>query len=131
MTCRKYQYSLLCFSAFTLQIYHTDDWALMASCKTFKKTEMTLSADLEKLGKYFRKREGLQPNANKTEVACFPFSNKSANRELRIQFESKWLTHNTLALHSTEHSLKVHLSKTAEKLNTRNNIIQKLCGTTC
>lgn len=113
---------------------YADDWALTTSCKTFEETEVILSADLKKLGKYFRKWR-LQPNASKTEITCFHLNNKSANRELRIQFENKWLTHNKnpkylgVILDRTL-SFKEHLTKTAEKLKTRNNIIQKLTGTT-
>lgn len=76
----------------------------------------------------------LRPSAAKTEVGCFHLNNKLTNQELSIIFESNLLTHkNTpkylgITLDKTL-SFKKHLSQTAAKLNTRNNILHKLCGT--
>lgn len=112
---------------------YADDWVLTTQCRSFEESEEVLTADLEKLSGYFRKW-CLQPNASKTEVTCFHLNNKNAKRELRIQFENTMLNHNKapkylgVTLDRTL-SFKEHLTKTAEKLKTRNNIIQKLCGT--
>lgn len=113
---------------------YADDWLLTTRCSSIEQSEETLTTDLEVVGKYFRKWR-LQPNATKTEVTCFHLNNKLARRELNIQFENTLLTHNKtpkylgITLDRTL-SFREHLSRTAEKLKTRNNIIQKLCGTT-
>lgn len=113
---------------------YADDWVLATRCKSFEETEEILTADLHIVGKYFRKWR-LQPNATKTEVSSFHLNNKLAGRILNIQFENTTLAYNKtpkylgVTLDRTL-SFKEHLTKTAEKLKSRNNIIQKLCGTT-
>ncbi|XP_039291190.1 uncharacterized protein LOC111047100 [Nilaparvata lugens] len=112
---------------------YADDWVLATGSKSFEEAEEVLTQDLEKLGRYFRQWR-LKPNASKTEVSCFHLNNKLAKKELKIQFENTLLLHNStpkylgVTLDRTL-SLKAHLTKTAEKLRTRNNVVQKLCGT--
>ena len=89
--------------------------------------------DLNTLGKYFYNCR-LQPSASKTEVACFHLNNRMANRELSVNFGNRLLHHNRYPKYlgvtfDRTLSFKQHLTKTASKLKTRNNIIQKLCGT--
>lgn len=113
---------------------YADDWVLATRCNSIKLSEEILTADLEKMGKYFRKWR-LQPNASKTEVSCFHLNNKLAREELNIRFEGAKLTYNKTPKYlgvflDRTLSFKEHLTKTADKLKTRNNIIQKLCGTT-
>lgn len=113
---------------------YADDWALAVSHKDLDITESILTRDLSLIGTYFRKWK-LQPNAAKTEVTTFHLNNRLANKELQIQFEGRMLQHNRnpkflgVILDRTL-SFKHHLSGTAAKINTRNNILQKLCGTT-
>lgn len=113
---------------------YADDWALTTQTKTMEEAEEILTEDLEAMGSYFRKWR-LQPNASKTEVTCFHLNNKMAERKLNVYFENTLLTHNKnprylgVTLDRTL-SFNVHISKTVEKLKTRNNIIQKLCGST-
>lgn len=113
---------------------YADDWAIATSSKSMEETEKTLTDDLNILKDYFRKWR-LQPNANKTEVTCFHLNNRLARRELNVRFGNGLLRHNRypkylgVTLDRTL-SFKEHLAKTAAKLKTRNNILQKLCGTT-
>lgn len=113
---------------------YADDWAMAVARGSFEETEAILTADLASLGEYFRKWR-LQPSTTKTEVSCFHLNNKMANRELSIPFEGHLLRHNMtpkylgVTLDRTL-SFNKHLSQSAAKINTRNNIIHKLCGTT-
>lgn len=113
---------------------YADDWAIATRHKNLEETEAVLAEDLYSLGNYFRQWR-LQPSAVKTEVSCFHLNNKLANQELKIRFEGNWLSHNNtpkylgITLDRTL-SFKKHLTQTAAKLNTRNNILHKLCGTT-
>lgn len=111
---------------------YADDRALATSSTDIKETETILTEDLHTLSVYFRKWR-LKPNPSKTEVSCFHLSNLLANRKLNIIFENQLVNHNFnpkylgITLDRT-FVFKEHLLKTAEKLKTRNNIIQKLCG---
>lgn len=113
---------------------YADDWAIAAQDRSMEATEHILTADLERLGDYFR-RWRLRPNATKTEVTCFHLDNAQAKRKLNVHFENRTLNHNShpkylgVTLDRTL-TFKEHLRNTAAKLKTRNNIIQKLCGTT-
>lgn len=111
---------------------YADDWAIATKNNDILEAEKDLSDDLTLLGKYFRQWR-LKPNASKTEVSCFHLSNQSANMKLKVSFESQLLKHN----HTPKYlgvtldrtlSFRYHLEKTAAKLKTRNNILQKLCG---
>lgn len=113
---------------------YADDWAIAIREKTVEQTEEILTEDLKKLAHYF-KMWGLKPNTSKTEVCCFHLNNKMANRELKVYMDNQQLRHNSypkylgVTLDRTL-SYKQHLRNVAAKVGTRNNIIQKLCGTT-
>lgn len=113
---------------------YADDWALITQTQSMEVAEGILNRDLEVMGNFFRLWR-LQPNASKTEVACFHLNNKMAERKLNVLFDNLLLKHNKnpkylgVILDRTL-SFKDHLTKTAEKLKSRNNIIQKLCGST-
>ncbi|KAI5728797.1 hypothetical protein M8J77_021293 [Diaphorina citri] len=95
-------------------------------------TEAVLTNDLQTMGTYFRKWR-LKPNPSKTEATCFHLTNSLASAKLKIHFEGQIINHNFhpkylgMTLDRTL-SYKSHLFNTAQKLKTRNNIIQKLCG---
>ncbi|KAL1454475.1 hypothetical protein WDU94_010720 [Cyamophila willieti] len=111
---------------------YADDWAIAVRSSDVQVAEKTLSEDLITLGDYFRKWR-LKPNASKTEVSCFHLNNQQANMKLRVEFDGQILNHNNtpkylgITLDRTL-TFKPHLQKTAAKLKSRNNIIQKLCG---
>ena len=113
---------------------YADDWSIATQHKDIDKTEEILTADLDKLGQFFRKW-GLQVNPNKTESSCFHLSNILANRELNIHFQGNRIRFNKNPNYlgvTFDRSLifKQHLTKVAAKIRSRNNILQKLCGTT-
>lgn len=113
---------------------YADDWAIAAQHRNIEETESILTSDIATLGEYFR-RWRLQVNASKTETCCFHLHNKQAGKELNIMFENKQLKHNKFPKYlgvtlDRTLSFKEHLTKTAGKIKTRNNILHKLCGTT-
>lgn len=113
---------------------YADDWALATQNSLIQNSEAILTEDLERLVKYF-KQWRLKPNPKKTEVSCFHLNNNMAHTKLKVYIDNQLLTHNYnpkylgVTLDRTL-SFKKHLENTAAKLRTRNNIIQKLCGTT-
>lgn len=118
----------------SLKFAYADDLALATSRKTMEDTERILTNDLAILGAYYKKWR-LTPNPNKTECICFHLNNKEATRQLNIQFDGHPVKHNPTPKYlgiTLDRSLTYnsHLQKTAAKARTRNNIIQKLCGTT-
>lgn len=77
----------------------------------------------------------LYPSMDKTEVCCFHLNNKEANKKLSVIFNGIALKHNfnpkylgDILDRSLTH--KAHCEKLAGKPKTRNNVIQKLAGTT-
>jgi len=95
--------------------------------------EQVLNSDLQVLSEYFT-RWKLRPNTNKTEVSTFHLNNKQANDTLNVMFNEHNVKHNThpkylgVTLDRTL-SYKSHLANVAAKINSRNNVIQKLTGT--
>lgn len=93
-----------------------------------------LSDDLARLEEFFRLWR-LKWNPNKTAVCCFYLNTKMAHGQLQVYADSHLLRHNStpkyleVTLDRTL-SFKQHFQNTAAKLRARNNIIQKLCGTT-
>lgn len=113
---------------------YADDLALATQQRTLTKSEQTLSSDLSIMNEYFKKWR-LTPNPSKTEVSCFHLNNRLANTKLNVVFNEKVLHHQTFPKYlgvtlDRTLSFKRHLQNTAAKLRSRNNILQKLCGTT-
>lgn len=113
---------------------YADDIAIATSHRDFGEIENVLTSDLGVLHEYFRKWR-LIPSANKTEVSCFHLLNRSANYQLQVSFANVPLRHNHFPKYlgvtlDRTLSFKKHLTNTAGKIRTRNNLIQKLCGTT-
>lgn len=113
---------------------YADDLSLATQNQQMSTTEVTLTADLALLSQYF-KNWRLCPSMAKTESACFHLNNHLARSRLNVQFNGITLNHNThpkylgVTLDRTL-SFNKHLSNTAEKLKSRNNLLHKLAGTT-
>lgn len=112
---------------------YADDMAFAFQDSSFEPLEMVLESDLMKISSFCSKWR-LKPNPSKTEVCCFHLTHRDADRKLSIRFGSTTITHNFnpkylgITLDRTL-SFKAHLHKTAQKIKSRNNIIQKLAGT--
>ncbi len=96
--------------------------------------EYTLSNDLATLEKYYRDWR-LCPNPDKTEVSYFHLNNREAKSELKVTFCGKTLKFNPNPTYlgytmDRTQTHKAHLEKVGQKLKTRNNLIQKLAGST-
>lgn len=112
---------------------YADDIVIATQHRSFERTECVLTSDLESLSSYFKKWR-LRPSETKTEVSCFHLNNQMANHQLRITFNNTTLRHNPTPKYlgvTLDRALtyKKHLTNTAAKINTRNNILHKLTGT--
>ena len=109
-----------------------DDKILALQTQSFEAAEMILERDLMLMDEYYTDWH-LKPNPNKTEVAAFHLHNKEANKQLKVRFKNVQLCHNStpkylgIQLHRSL-TFKPHIEKLCLKLNSRNNIIQKLVG---
>lgn len=117
----------------SVKFAYADDLALAKSRYTIDDTEIVLM--IWPYWGHITEKGRLTPNPNKTECICFHLNNKEAARQLNIQFDGHPVKHNPNPNHlgiTLDRSLTYnsHLQKTVANIRTRNNIIQKLCGTT-
>ncbi|CAK1587557.1 unnamed protein product [Parnassius mnemosyne] len=110
------------------------DIALASQHETFKPSEGILNEDLSILDRYFRKWR-LVPNTAKTEVTAFHLTNQMAKYEPTVEFAGAMLHYNTTPKYlgvTLDWSLTYapHMDKLSKKLQTRNNILHRLAGTT-
>lgn len=99
----------------------------------FDQINKTLTEDMAGFNKYC-KQWRLIPNKTKTIVSCFHLNNQAANKELNVTLDGKILEHKfhpTYLGVKTDRSLTFNQNATqlAAKLSTRNNLLQKLTGT--
>lgn len=92
-----------------------------------------LNSDLCLLLEYFTRRR-LRPNSNKTDVSTFYLNNTQALLSLNVTFCELNVTYNPNrkylgVIMDKTLFYKTHLCNFAAKMNSRNNIIQKLTGT--
>ena len=89
-----------------------------------------LEAALQNMTTYY-KENSLRPNPTKTHTAAFHLRNREANKQLQVRWNDVLLEHSEapkylgVVLDSTL-SYRRHVEKTKAKVNTRNNIIDKL-----
>lgn len=112
---------------------YADDIALAFPHSDFEIIEKTLSTDLKILKNYFHEWR-LCPSPIKTEVSCFHLNNQQKFRELKVTFDNTFLKHNFNPKYlgvklDSSLNFKAHLEDLSLKLKTRNNILQKLAGT--
>ena len=96
--------------------------------------ENTISSSLKALTNYYEVNH-LKPNPSKTQLTAFHLRNKQAKYKLKIEWNSIPLEHVNKPVYlgvTLDRSLtfKEHCRKTKMKISSRNNILQKLTGTT-
>lgn len=99
----------------------------------FSEINETLSKDMTNLVKFCKKWR-LTPNVTKTVASCFHLCNRLAKMELRVLFDGVLLRHEFEPVYlgvKLDRSLtyRSHSLKLKAKLGTRNNLLQKLAGT--
>jgi Reverse transcriptase (RNA-dependent DNA polymerase)/Endonuclease-reverse transcriptase len=113
---------------------YADDICCGTQARTFAEVENTLSTDMDRITEYCHTWH-LKPSAAKTVSSVFHLHNASANQELKIKMDGKILQHEPHPVYlgvtlDRTLSYSEHLSKTASKLKTRNNLLSKLAGST-
>ena len=121
-------------STISQKFAYADEITVATQHEKFENNEAILNQDLEKLRKYFQQWR-LKPNIQKTEVSTFHLNNKLAKHQPTITFGNQILAYNPTPKYlgvTLDRTLtyKNHLQNTAAKIRTRNNIIQKLAGST-
>ncbi|KAI5747757.1 hypothetical protein M8J77_018197 [Diaphorina citri] len=112
---------------------YADDMTYAVQGNNWQEMESKLEDDLDHLFTYL-KRWRLQPSLLKTEVCCFHLYNLEAERRLNVTVGNYTLKHNFHPKYlgvflDRSLTFKEHLSKTALKVQSRNNLIQKLTNT--
>jgi len=112
---------------------YADDICCATQAKSFEDLEDNLNSDMVTLSDYCRKWR-LQPSEAKTVSAVFHLHNANASRDLTVMLNGKPLKcdHSPVYLGVTlDRSLTFngHLTKTAAKVRTRNNLLSMLAGT--
>ena len=105
------------------------------SKRKLSEIECTLIADLAHLAKYCRLWH-LNPSMSKTVTSVFHLHNNRSRREPNVHTNSQHLKHDLYQVYlgvTLERTLsyREHLSRSAAKLKSRNNLIAKLAGTSC
>lgn len=106
---------------------YADDVSLVPQDRKLEKCEETLTADFDVLSKYF-KYWRLKPNPAKTEISLFHLNNRQANQTVKVLFNyiegrnNQNPTYLGITLDKTL-TYKDHLTKTAAKIKTKNNLI--------
>ena len=106
---------------------YSDDICCALQAETFSKIECTLTADLAHLAKYCQ-LWCLKPSTSKTVTSVFHLrDNSSLNVHMNVH-HYQYPVYLGVSLDQTL-SYREHLSRSAAKLKSRNNLIVKLAGT--
>lgn len=112
---------------------YADDMALATQHQSLQTGGNQLTRDLEILHAYYKKW-CLKPNPLKSETGAFHLSNRLAKEELNVYFGGERIRHNQCPTYlgvtlDRTLSYNQHITKTAQKIKSRNNILSKLAGT--
>jgi len=116
----------------SLKFIYADDICWTKQAQRYSELECCLSLDMVHMASYCRLWR-LKPSPMKTVTSVFHLLNTSAARELRVHMEGQQLLHdpNPVYLGMTLDrtlSCRQHLTKTAGKLQSQNNLMMKLAG---
>jgi len=108
---------------------YADDVCFTTQAETFAELECTLTADLTRVTQYCQ-RWRLKPSTSKTVSSVFHLRNTWANCQLNVSMSGNLLKHKVYLGVTLDRTLsyKEHLSKTAAKLKSRNNLLSKLAS---
>ena len=109
---------------------YADDICCALQAETFSEIECTLTADLAKYCQLWR----LKPSTSKTVSSVFHLHNNRSSRELNVHMNGQRLKHDPYPVYlgvtlDRPLSYREHLSRSAAKLKSRNNLIANLAGT--
>ena len=111
---------------------YADDICLTKQAQRYAELECCLTSDMVRMASYCRLWR-LKPSPMKTVTSVFHLLNTSATRELRVHMEGQQLRHDPNPVYlgvTLDRTLRYwqHLTKTAGKLQSRNNLLMKLAG---
>jgi len=111
---------------------YADDICNATQAQAFTDLEKTLTDDLALMSK-FCKQWRLIPSVTKTVTSVFHLHNASAKQELNVSLNGNILKHDPCPTYlgvtlDRTLSYKEHLKRTAAKIQTRNNLLTKLAG---
>lgn len=111
---------------------YADDICLTEQAQRYAELECCLSSDMVRMASYCRLRR-LKPSPMKTVTSVFHLLNTSAACELRVHMEGQQLRHDPNPVYlgvTLDRTLSCwqHLSKTVGKLQSWNNLLMKLAG---
>jgi len=118
------------------KVIYENDICLATPGQFFSELECRLSSsDLTRMSHYCRQRR-LKPSPAKTVSSVFHLHNTSASRDLSVSLDGQRLRHDRCPTYvgvTLDHTLsfRQHLTKTAGKLKSRNNLLMKLAGSSC
>jgi hypothetical protein len=112
---------------------YADDLAIAYQSKSFEEGQTILESDINILFDYYKSWR-LKPNPTKTVVSAFHLNNAEANRSLIVNHNGIQLNFDPCPrylgiLLDRTLNFKEHLKSKSLKVRSRNNILQKLCGT--
>lgn len=110
---------------------YADDLAIAVQSRTFETVENLLENALSEMSTYYLKNF-LRPNPTKTQVCAFHLRSREARRKLTVKWEGCNIEHTEKPKYlgvTLDRSLtyKYHCENTAKKVDTRNNLLKKLC----
>ena len=117
----------------TRSFLYADDLCIASQKSSFEEVEKALSDALADLDPYYALNH-LRANPEKTQISAFHLKNRETDRQLRIRWYGKWLTHSHKPVYlgvTLDRTLtyKDHITNTKAKVSSRNSILKKLANT--
>ena len=112
----------------TRSFLYADDLCIASQKSSFEEVEKALSDALADLDPYYALNH-LRANPEKTQISAFHLKNRETDRQLRIRWYGKWLTHSHKPVYlgvTLDRTLtyKDHITNTKAKVSSRNSILR-------